>query len=106
MWECRCDFVLVKQRTINRISYNVVLFSCLTAAVFIVFGLSGVVPAIHYVFVEGWFNKIALASLGWLSLMGSLYIIGALIYVMRIPERFFPGKCDIWVNKIFLILLN
>ncbi|KAK7604851.1 hypothetical protein V9T40_006037 [Parthenolecanium corni] len=78
----------------------------LRTSVFIVFGLSGVVPAIHYVFVEGWFNKIALASLGWLSLMGSLYIIGALIYVMRIPERFFPGKCDIWVNKIFLILLN
>jgi len=30
--------------------------------------------------------------------MGALYIIGAVIYAMRIPERFFPGKCDIWVS--------
>lgn len=68
--------------------------------VFIVFGLSGVIPAMHYAFVEGWFNRIALASLGWLILMGSLYIIGALIYALRIPERFFPGKCDIWVSNM------
>lgn len=58
------------------------------------------IPALHFAYVEGWFNKIALASLGWLSLMGSLYIIGALIYAMRIPERFFPGKCDIWVREV------
>ncbi|KAK7604853.1 hypothetical protein V9T40_006039 [Parthenolecanium corni] len=69
------------------------------ASVFITFGLSGIVPAIHYAFVEGWFNKIALASLGWLVLMGILYIIGAVIYAMRIPERYFPGKCDIWFQS-------
>ncbi|XKL65198.1 hypothetical protein PGB90_005284 [Kerria lacca] len=71
----------------------------LRATVFIIFGLSGIIPAVHYAFVEGWFNKIALASLGWLVLMGSLYIIGALIYAARIPERFFPGKCDIWFQS-------
>jgi adiponectin receptor len=30
--------------------------------------------------------------------MGALYIIGAAIYALRVPERFFPGKCDIWVS--------
>ena len=30
--------------------------------------------------------------------MGILYITGALLYAMRIPERFFPGKLDIWVR--------
>jgi predicted membrane channel-forming protein YqfA (hemolysin III family) len=62
------------------------------------FGLSGIVPAIHYVWMEGWFSKISQASLGWLVLMGLLYILGALFYALRVPERWFPGKCDIWVS--------
>ena len=62
------------------------------------FGLSGIIPAIHYVLMEGWFSKISQASLGWLILMGLLYILGALFYALRVPERWFPGKCDIWVN--------
>ena len=33
--------------------------------------------------------------------MGVLYITGALLYAMRIPERFFPGKVDIWVSINF-----
>lgn len=40
------------------------------AGVFASFGLSGIIPAIHYGLMEGWFNKISRASLGWLVLMG------------------------------------
>lgn len=70
------------------------------------FGLSGIIPAIHYVLMEGWFSKISQASLGWLILMGLLYILGALFYALRVPERWFPGKCDIWVstNMIYGVL--
>lgn len=69
------------------------------AGVFTAFGLSGVIPAIHYVYMEGWFNDISRASLGWLVLMGLLYILGAMFYALRIPERWFPGKFDLWVSK-------
>lgn len=69
------------------------------AGVFMAFGLSGVVPAIHYVYMEGWFNDISRASLGWLVLMGLLYILGAMFYALRIPERWFPGKFDLWVSN-------
>jgi adiponectin receptor len=68
------------------------------AGVFMAFGLSGVIPAIHYVLMEGWFNDISRASLGWLVLMGLLYILGAMFYALRIPERWFPGKFDLWVS--------
>lgn len=68
------------------------------AGVFMAFGLSGVIPAIHYVYMEGWFNDISRASLGWLVLMGLLYILGAMFYALRIPERWFPGKFDLWVS--------
>ncbi|KAL1456631.1 hypothetical protein WDU94_001346 [Cyamophila willieti] len=79
----------------------------LRAGVFMSFGLSGVVPAMHYGYVEGWFDKVAQASLGWLLLMGVLYIIGGLIYALRVPERYFPGKCDIWFqsHQIFHVLV-
>lgn len=57
-----------------------------------------VIPAVHYAVAEGWFKAISQASLGWLILMGCLYILGALFYALRVPERFFPGKFDIWVS--------
>lgn len=79
----------------------------LRALVFAVFGLSGVVPAVHYALAEGWLNAISHASLGWLILMGCLYILGAMFYALRVPERFFPGKCDLWFqsHQIFHVLV-
>jgi len=65
------------------------------AGVFIVFGLSGIAPATHYSIINGWEKSISEAALGWLILMGALYITGAMLYAFRIPERFFPGKVDI-----------
>lgn len=62
------------------------------------FGLIGVVPALHYGAVEGFFSNFTLISLGWLLLMGFLYIAGALLYALRVPERFFPGRCDLLVS--------
>ncbi|KAH8346520.1 hypothetical protein KR084_002141 [Drosophila pseudotakahashii] len=79
----------------------------LRAGVFMSFGLSGVIPAIHYSIMEGWFSQMSRASLGWLILMGLLYILGALLYALRVPERWFPGKFDIWgqSHQIFHILV-
>ncbi len=69
----------------------------MSSGVFVFFGLSGIAPATHYMVVHGWQKSIDEAALGWLSLMGLLYITGAVLYAVRVPERFFPGKLDIWV---------
>lgn len=39
--------------------------------------------------------------------MGGLYILGAVLYGCRIPERFLPGKFDIWFqsHQIFHVLV-
>lgn len=68
------------------------------------YGLYGIVPAVHKTAVEGWINAVQQASLGWVILMGTLYIMGAIIYACRVPERFFPGRCDIWVslNSVYI----
>ncbi|CAH0546159.1 unnamed protein product [Brassicogethes aeneus] len=69
------------------------------AGVFMTFGLSAVFPALHYGFQEGWFNHISQKNLGWLVLMGVLYIAGALLYALRVPERWYPGKFDFWFHS-------
>ena len=74
-------------------------FRPLRAGVFITFGLSGIAPATHYCVVNGWEKAVDQVAIGWLILMGCLYITGAVLYAVRIPERFFPGKLDIWVIK-------
>ena len=66
---------------------------------FIFFGLSGVAPATHFGIINGWQRSLDEVALHWLILMGLLYIIGAVLYAVRIPERFFPGKVDIWVRQ-------
>ncbi|KAL5013152.1 hypothetical protein ScPMuIL_007422 [Solemya velum] len=74
-------------------------FRVLRAGVFIALGLSGVIPALHYVITDGFYHAINSAALGWLVLMAVLYITGAIIYAARIPERLFPGKFDIWFQS-------
>lgn len=66
--------------------------------VFVGLGLSGIIPTLHYVISEGFLKAATIGQIGWLMLMASLYITGAALYAARIPERFFPGKCDIWVS--------
>ena len=51
----------------------------------------------HYVVTDGFDDPVNVAALGWLILMAVLYITGAVIYAVRIPERIWPGKFDIWV---------
>jgi len=71
----------------------------LRAGLFIGLGLSGVIPAIHYSAREGLTAAFTTGALGWLLLMAALYIGGALMYAMRIPEKWFPGYCDIWFQS-------
>ncbi|KAK2725343.1 hypothetical protein QYM36_001704, partial [Artemia franciscana] len=82
-------------------------YRSIRASVFICFGATGVIPAIHSAVSMGWLNSIYQASLGWIILMGVLYIGGAVLYALRIPERFYPGKCDIWFHshQIFHVLV-
>lgn len=66
---------------------------------FIALGLSGVIPALHFVITDGFYEAVNNASLGWLCLMAFCYIFGAVIYAVRVPERIWPGKFDIWVSS-------
>ena len=69
------------------------------AAVFLSMGLSAIVPGFHYAIRFGWSTAVDRASLGWMILMGCLYVTGTSMYMLQVPERFFPGKFDIWFQS-------
>lgn len=70
----------------------------LLSGVFMGLGLSGIVPTMHFTIEEGFVKATTVGQMGWFYLMGAMYITGAGLYAARIPERYFPGKCDIWVS--------
>lgn len=81
------------------------------AAGFAVFGLFGIVPGLHWLLLhydEFWASLDLKTSFVSLVTMGVLYIVGASLYACRIPERFFPGKCDLFLHshQIFHVLVT
>lgn len=74
-------------------------FRAIRAGMFIALGLSGLIPAVHYGIIFGGYKAFNVGALGWLILMAILYIVGAILYAARIPERLFPGKFDIWFQS-------
>ncbi|KAG7332557.1 hypothetical protein KOW79_004391 [Hemibagrus wyckioides] len=77
------------------------------AGVFLGLGLSGIIPTMHFTIAEGFVKATTVGQMGWFILMGAMYITGAGLYAARIPERYFPGKCDIWFqsHQIFHVLV-
>ncbi|KAJ3295781.1 hypothetical protein HK104_002341 [Borealophlyctis nickersoniae] len=63
---------------------------------FIALGLSGVIPLIHSWLTYGLKFVRGSLTVEYLVVMGAMYVIGAVIYACRVPERWFPGKFDIW----------
>ncbi|RHZ84410.1 hypothetical protein Glove_82g51 [Diversispora epigaea] len=63
---------------------------------FLAMGLSAIVPLIHAIIIYGIHLCMDAISLKHLLIMGAIYVVGALIYGARIPERWYPGVFDIY----------
>lgn len=73
-------------------------FRAVRFAVFVLFGLYGFVPGIQIAIQVGVTNRNAQDVFG-LLLMAAIYILGAVLYVLRIPERIVPGWFDVWASS-------
>ncbi|KAH9855334.1 HlyIII-domain-containing protein [Lenzites betulinus] len=62
--------------------------------VFILLGLSGIIPTLHGLVTHGFYTLCYEMGFGWLLVSGMMYIVGALLYANRIPERLSPGTFD------------
>ena len=80
----------------------------LRGVLFLIFGLCTGVPILHMAFfgdyIEGYGDDIIL--LNW-YLGGISYIIGAIFYILRFPEKQFPGRFDYFgaSHQIFHVLV-
>lgn len=68
--------------------FAIPLYRPIRSAMFVLFGLSGVLPVLVAIHMYGWEVARDRASIQWLILEGTFYIGGAFLYAMRIPERF------------------
>lgn len=77
------------------------------ARMFIALGLSALFPVIHGVMKFGIRQMNKQIGLFWVVLQGSLYIVGACIYAIQVPECIYPGVFDIWISshQIFHIMV-
>ena len=48
---------------------------------------------------EGFQNQHTVNSIVGLLVMGGVYTLGAMFYISRFPERFFPGKFNTWASS-------
>lgn len=65
------------------------------AAMFSSLGASGIIPMVHTIIERGPHFAFHDGQLQWMSLMFLMYGLGATVYATRVPERLFPGKCDL-----------
>ncbi|PWZ00517.1 HlyIII-domain-containing protein [Testicularia cyperi] len=76
-------------------------------AIFVALGLSAVFPVAHVVHFYGYDTITQTMGLRFLITSGALYVVGALLYALRIPERFAPGRFDLLgaSHQIFHVLI-
>ncbi|CAI5742303.1 unnamed protein product [Hyaloperonospora brassicae] len=67
--------------------------------IFLALGFFGVVPVTHLVWRFGLSDPHVTIMIGPLLLMGLLYTSGAIIYATKFPERFYPGRFDLWFSS-------
>lgn len=57
--------------------------------------LFGIIPTIHFCVLHG----LDLQMMYVVLQMAGCYMTGFVVYLTRVPERFWPGKFDVWVSK-------
>ena len=74
-------------------------FRIVRTIMFISFGFYSFIPGLQIVIQYGFSYANTAYALSGLIQMASVYVSGAGLYAARIPERFFPGKFDIWASS-------
>lgn len=67
--------------------------------VFVLFGLYGAVPFVHIYLRDGYRHAAHAYAMWGIVIMAAIYIGGGTLYAFRIPERFWPGRFDVWASS-------
>eukprot|EP00055_Hartaetosiga_balthica_P005563 m.16513 g.16513 ORF g.16513 m.16513 type:complete len:562 (+) comp4630_c0_seq1:126-1811(+) len=67
---------------------------------FVALATTAVFPMLHFHFMYGTEHFLAVVDEVFLLYISApLYLIGSFVFAMKLPERFFPGKLDIWFHS-------
>lgn len=80
-------------------TFNTPRYRAFRFMVFVLFGLYGVVPFVHIYLRDGYALARHAYALWGIVTMAVLYVGGGALYALRIPERFWPGRFDIWASS-------
>ncbi|KAI1339675.1 adiponectin receptor protein 1 [Xylariaceae sp. FL0016] len=74
---------------------------------FVCMGLSGIAPVIHGIKMFGFAQMIKQSGLPYYLAEGGLFLLGAVVYVVRFPECIFPGKFNLFgsSHQVFHVLV-
>lgn len=100
-----CGLLTILLLTVER--FNAPDYRTARTLVFVTLAFVSALPIIHFLLMNGISDSIKRGSLDNLLIMGTLYLLGAFLYAARIPERWMPGKCDIWFqsHQLFHLLV-
>ena len=98
---CASCMTVILRRKFDTPEFRVVRFG-----VFALFGLYGVVPFFHIYMREGYTHASDGYAMWGIITMAATYIGGGSLYALRIPERFWPGKFDVWASSHQLFHLS
>jgi len=73
-------------------------FRATRAGLFASLGLFGIFPMCHQWIINGDIPQVWQAMLYEIA-MGAIYLVGAAVFVLRVPERFKPGAFDIFFHS-------
>ncbi|MCJ1288480.1 hypothetical protein MMC34_000008 [Xylographa carneopallida] len=67
------------------------------SSLFVGLSASGLAPMVHAVVLDGPAGLHAFPLRSW-CIMALFYLAGMSVYIARVPEKFAPGRFDIWVS--------
>lgn len=73
-------------------------YRSMRTTMFVVLGLWGSVPLLHQVVLNHHADQVRVAVV-LDAIMGAIYVAGAVIYAMRLPERWRPGAFDVFLHS-------
>mmetsp|Transcript_38904 Transcript_38904/g.153840 ORF Transcript_38904/g.153840 Transcript_38904/m.153840 type:complete len:148 (-) Transcript_38904:4651-5094(-) len=82
-------------------------------AMFVFDAAWGLIPIVHFVCKSDFPREVIYFALQKIATMYGIYLLGFILYISRVPERFIPGKLDhfghshqLWHGCVNLALIN
>ena len=104
VWLFYCSIVGILAATIIYVFqiplYRQIQYRPLRTRMFLCLGFCGLVPLVHKIIQSGYTSAKQSFSLPWLGTGAAIYVLGAFLYIQRLPECLAkPGRFDLFGNS-------